>query len=216
MMLWHKLLWQKTLNLYTNGEQPRQRNSVQQDFLIANLENITTEKVIQPYRRDVQVKEPESLKSFQNVAKTKDCLKKKYNERQFPLLLFKLQPILTKRLKIKRKREKRKRGELLKVAQGSLGSSKEALDSRSCSSLKQLLDAEISRWKQLFSCFKNNSDSKNSHDLTQWQLSTMLATSLRDQNWRVFLKIIHVRFFPNECCPLWWLQLWSFGGSSSI
>lgn len=77
MMIWHKLLWQKTMNLYTKGEQPMQRNSVDQDFLIANLENITTEKVIQPYMGDVQVKESESLKSFQNVAKTKDCLKEK-------------------------------------------------------------------------------------------------------------------------------------------
>ena len=48
-----------------------QRKSVDQDFLIANLANITTEKVIQPQVEDVQVKEPESLKSFQIVDKTK-------------------------------------------------------------------------------------------------------------------------------------------------
>lgn len=48
MMIWHKLIWQKTVNLYMNGEQPMQSNSVDQDFLIANLANITTKKVIQP------------------------------------------------------------------------------------------------------------------------------------------------------------------------
>lgn len=76
-------------------------------------------------------------------------------------------PICTKRLKIKREREKREREKRLKVAQGDLGSGEEALDSQICPSLKQLLDAEMSSWKQLFSCFTNNVNSKDSPDLAR-------------------------------------------------
>lgn len=48
MMIWHKLPQQKTMDLYIRGEQPMQRNPVDQDFLVANLANIATKKVIQP------------------------------------------------------------------------------------------------------------------------------------------------------------------------
>lgn len=79
------------------------------------------------------------------------------------------------------------------------------------------MDAEISSWKQLFSCFTNNLNSKDSPDLVQWWMNTMLGISLRDQNWRD-------DFSQNHWCefsllinfsPLWLINLWSFGGSGS-
>jgi len=89
------------------------------------------------------VKEPENLISFQIVAKTKNCLEKKYNDHQFPLFLFRSLPIFTIRLKIEREREKRERGRL-NVAQGESGSAEEAPNLQIHPSLKQLPEAKIS------------------------------------------------------------------------
>lgn len=88
MMIWHKLLWQKTMSLDMYGEQPVQRNSVDQYILMADLANTDTAKVIQPQVEDVQVKEPESLKNVQIVVKIKNCLEEKYNDHQFNFSFF--------------------------------------------------------------------------------------------------------------------------------
>lgn len=65
-----------------------QRNSVDQYILMPDLANTDTAKVIQPQVKDVQVKEPQSLKYFQIIVKIKNCLEEKYNDHQFPFFLF--------------------------------------------------------------------------------------------------------------------------------
>lgn len=76
------------MNLYVYGEQPVQRNSVDQYILMPDLANTDTAKVIQPQVKDIQVKEPQSLKYFQITVKIRNCLEEKYNDHQFPFFLF--------------------------------------------------------------------------------------------------------------------------------
>lgn len=162
-------------------------------------------------------KDPTAWNLFKLKLKPKSGEKVQWSSVSF-IGFFKSLFNFTKRLKIKREREKRERGESVKVAQGDSGFGKAALDSQICPSLKQLLDAESSSWKQLFSCFTNNLDSKDSPDLVRWQMSTMLATSLRDQKWRDDFSQSHPCAFSflMNVSPLWLLNLWSFGGSGTI